>query len=91
MDGIGIGSIITFCIGLAAVVIVGWLLLVPFKVLGKLILNGIIGGIVLILINAVGRLVNFSIGVNPLTALIVGILGVPGVLLLLLLQAIFVL
>ena len=58
----------------------------PFRLIFKLVLNTATGFIMLFLINYVGSFVNISIGVNWLNAVIIGILGVPGVALILLLQ-----
>ena len=60
----------------------------PFKVLMRLLLNGIMGGIVLFLFNLVGGIFNLYLEISPLNAIIVGFLGVPGVILLLIVQMI---
>lgn len=80
--------ILAFIAGLALLYLVGWLLLVPFKVLWKFLFNGIIGGIMLFVINMVGGIFGVTVSINLLTALIAGFLGVPGVVLLLVLQLI---
>ncbi|NLJ81108.1 MAG: SigmaK-factor processing regulatory BofA [Firmicutes bacterium] len=59
----------------------GRLLLIPLKIIFNLIVNAVIGGGILLVINFVGGFWGFAVGVNPITALIVGLLGVPGVLL----------
>ena len=79
-------NILAYLIGLVILYIIGMILVIPIKILIKLLINGIIGGIALILFNLVGTLFGLSIVVNPLNAIIVGILGVPGVILLLILQ-----
>ena len=66
------------------IAIVGMVILVkvfswPLKVLGKLILNGGLGVLLLLLVNFAGQYVGVSIGINAITALIAGFLGVPGV------------
>lgn len=45
----------------------------------KILVNGIFGVILLYLVNLVGTKYNFYIGINVVTALIAGILGIPGV------------
>lgn len=45
----------------------------------KILLNGIFGVVLLYIVNLVGASFNFYIGINIITALIAGILGVPGV------------
>ena len=43
----------------------------------KLVLNTCIGGLMIYIINLVGTLWNFHIGLNYITAIFTGILGVP--------------
>lgn len=84
--GIPFGVVIGYAAGLVLLYMVGWLLLVPLKKLLKFIYNGILGGIILWILNLVGGLINITVAINPITALIVGFLGVPGIILILLLQ-----
>lgn len=84
------GVIIGYAVGLILLYLVGWLLLVPLKMLFKFILNGILGGIILWLLNILGGFIHVTVAINPITALLVGFLGVPGVILILLLQFILV-
>ena len=58
----------------------------PMKLAFKVLLNILIGFIALILINFFGSFIGISIGINWINALIIGLLGVPGVALLLVLQ-----
>ena len=51
----------------------------PFKILWKLIVNGVLGVILLLLVNFVGNYFGISIGINVVTSLIAGFFGVPGV------------
>lgn len=86
--GLGLSSIIAFALGIVALYVIGLLLVVPIRIIIKLVINGIIGGLTLLLVNLVGGLFGLSIGINPITSLIVGFLGVPGVVLLLIIQMI---
>ena len=56
----------------------------PIRFLFKLLFNTILGYIALILINHFGMYVGLSLPITLLRAVIVGFLGVPGVILLLL-------
>ncbi len=56
-----------------------------FKVI-KLIFNSILGAVLIYLINQVGANAGIHIGLNIVTSIFVGILGVPGAILLLLLK-----
>ena len=81
-------TIFSFIIGLILLYIVGLLLVVPIRILIKLLINGLIGGVLLFFFNLVGGIFGLSILINPLNAIIAGFLGVPGVILILILQAI---
>lgn len=82
------GTIGAYLIGLFLLYILGMVLVVPIKILIKLLINGLIGGVVLLLFNLIGGIFNLTIAVNPLNAVIVGFLGIPGVILILILQMI---
>ncbi|SDY99311.1 inhibitor of the pro-sigma K processing machinery [Proteiniborus ethanoligenes] len=84
--GIEISVILAYAGGLILLYFLGWLLIIPIKYLLKLIINGITGGILLLLVNLLGGFVGISVAINPVTALIAGFLGVPGVILLIVLQ-----
>lgn len=73
------GLVIAYAVGLAALYFIGWLLLVPLKFLSKLMLNAVAGGVLLVIMSMVGGFVNLTVTVNVVTALMAGILGVPGV------------
>ncbi len=81
-------AIISFAIGLFLLYIFALLLGVSIKIIIKLLINGLIGGAILLIFNLVGGIFGLSIIINPLNAIIVGFLGVPGVILILILQAI---
>lgn len=68
------------------IIIVGKVFIVPIKIIGKLIMNSILGVVLLYIINLVGALWQFHIGINVITALVVGILGIPGAVLLAILK-----
>jgi len=74
--------ILAWIVGVLIVIAFGKALLLPLKVILKLVINGIIGGIVILLINLVGGPLGFKISLNLISALIAGILGLPGVILL---------
>lgn len=78
--------ILAYGLGLILLYIVGWLLLVPLKIILRFIYNGVIGGISLWILNALGGLIGVTVAINPITALIAGFLGIPGVILILLLN-----
>lgn len=55
----------------------GRIFILPVKSILKLILNSCIGVLMLYLINLVGGFFEFHIGINYITAIFTGILGVP--------------
>lgn len=52
----------------------------------KILLNGIIGMVLLYVTNILGSYLGFSIGINAVTSLIAGFLGIPGVIFLIIFQ-----
>ena len=78
--------IASFAVGLALICLTGYLLLVPMKFLWRLLDGGVLGALALMLVNLVGALFGFSVNVNPFTAMAVGFLGLPGAILVVLLQ-----
>ena len=62
----------------------------PLRLALKLILNTLLGFLALFLLGLTAPLTGFALGLNLFNALIIGILGVPGLVLLVLLQAVFI-
>ncbi len=81
-------NVLYFILGLVLVLFVLKIFGKPIKFLIKIAINTFLGGIVLLIINTLGAGFKIAIGINYLTALIVGILGLPGVILLILLSLI---
>lgn len=73
-----------FAVGIFLIYLVGKLFVMPLRLVFRLIYNGLIGGVMLWVVNLVGSHIGFSIAINPLSALIAGFLGLPGVVLLIL-------
>ncbi|HHU50149.1 MAG: pro-sigmaK processing inhibitor BofA family protein [Caldicoprobacterales bacterium] len=83
---ISLDIILAYALGLVLLYLIGWLLLVPLKLILRFFINAILGGIALWLLNLAGGLIGVTVAINPVTALTVGFLGIPGLLLILLLQ-----
>ena len=79
-------TLAAFGFGLLLLYSLARLLLVPLKLVIKLLYNGILGGLMIGVVNLIGVYFNFYISLNPLNALIAGFLGIPGVILLIVLQ-----
>ena len=62
------------------------LILFPLKKILKLVFNTLIGAAIIYIINLIGASFGFHIGLNIITALVVGILGIPGAILLIILE-----
>lgn len=83
-----INTIITFLACIIFLFIFGKLFIWPFKSILKLIINSVLGGVLIYIINIIGMNFGFHIGLNIGTSLIVGLLGLPGALLLIILKII---
>ena len=70
-------TIITYLACIFFLLIIGRIFILPLKSILKLIGNSIIGGILIFIINIIGNIFNFHIGLNIGTAIVVGILGIP--------------
>lgn len=81
--------IAAYVVGILAIYFIGKMFLMPVRIIWKLIYNGIIGGIMLWIVNFVGASFGFSIGINFISALVAGFLGIPGVVLLILFKVMF--
>ena len=82
--------ILAFLGGLVLLCIILKLLSFSFKTLLKFALNAIIGGALLFLYNMfLATVVGFAIPITWISALVVGILGIPGLLLLVILTIVF--
>jgi len=79
-------AILAYAFGLLLLYVVGRVLIMPLKIVIKLVYNALIGGVILLLLNFIGGYFGLHIALNPVTALVVGFLGVPGVIMLLILQ-----
>lgn len=75
-----------FAVGLGLMCLVGYLLLVPMRFLWRLAAGGVLGALALLLVNAFGALVGLHVEINPFTALAVGFLGLPGAVLVVLMN-----
>ncbi|NLP14348.1 MAG: pro-sigmaK processing inhibitor BofA [Clostridium sp.] len=81
--------VFAYIIGIILLYFSGRFLVTPMKIAVRLIFNAVLGAISLLLINLVGSFFNYHIALNPVTAFIAGILGIPGILLLVVLKQVF--
>ena len=79
-------TIVGYLLGILIVFVVSGVCLKPLKYIARFLINSF-GGILLAMgINAIGAYWGIHIGINPFTALIIGILGIPGVIAVLIAQ-----
>lgn len=71
-------SIITYVACILFLFIFGKVFVVPIKIIWKLIINSVLGGLFIFIINLIGSYFNFHIGLNLITSIFIGILGIPG-------------
>lgn len=81
-------SVITFVACIIFILIFGKIFIWPLKNIVRLIFNSVLGGILISIINIIGSSFNFHIGLNMITSILVGLLGVPGAILLIILKII---
>ena len=68
-----------YALGIVLILLLGFFLVIPLKIVFRLVYNGLIGGIVLWLVNLIGAQFGFVLPITVWTALLVGFLGLPGV------------
>ena len=81
------GTVIGYLLGILIIFISAKIFFAPFKFILKILINSLLGAGILLLINILP--LNIYIGVNAFSALTLGILGVPGLCLLMILQIFF--
>lgn len=72
-----------FIVGLVLLFLIAKIISLPFKILWKLVINAILGGVLLLLFNFIGGFFSVTLAINIWTALIVGFFGIPGIIFLL--------
>ncbi len=80
------GTIITYLACIILLFIFGKIFVLPLTKIFKLVLNSFLGAFLIYIINLIGSHFEFHIGLNIITSIFVGILGIPGAILLILLK-----
>lgn len=81
-----LSTLLAFAVGVMVLCVILKIISFPIRKIIKLVINAIIGGIVLLCVNYFGAAVGFVLTINWLSALIVGVFGVPGVIIVAILQ-----
>ncbi len=89
MEAINFSVVAGYILGMLIIFVVAKIFLTPLKIIFKLILNSALGVILLLFINLFSSLTGIYIGINAITAILLGIFGLPGICLILLLQIFF--
>ena len=71
-------STIIFLACICLLFIIGKIFIVPIKWISKLIFNSVLGGLLIFAINLIGSIWGLHIGLNFFTSIMVGLLGLPG-------------
>lgn len=71
-------NIITYLACICFIFLFGRIFIVPLKKILKIVLNSILGGVVIYMINVIGGIWGFHIGLNFFTSILIGLLGLPG-------------
>ena len=79
-------EVITFLACVIMIFLFGKIFFLPLKSIIKLVLNSILGAFIIYIINLVGAVWGFYIGLNIFTAVFVGLLGIPGAILLVIIK-----
>jgi inhibitor of the pro-sigma K processing machinery len=79
-------SIFAYAIGLVLIFVLCRIFIKPIKWMLHLLVNAAIGGLFLAAVNFAGGFAGITVVISPLSALLAGLLGVPGVFLVILLQ-----
>lgn len=75
-------NIIIYLACICFIFLLGRIFIVPIKTIFKLIVNSALGGVLIYIINLIGGTYGFHIGLNLVTSICIGILGIPGAILL---------
>lgn len=81
-----VSSLLIIAAVVAAAILLIKLITKPIRLVFKILINAAFGFLILFVVNFFGDIVGLSIGVNFINALVAGFLGVPGVILLILIQ-----
>ena len=77
-------NILTFLACICFIFLIGKIFILPIKLTLKLVFNSLLGGLLILAVNFIGEMLKLHIAINIVTCIIVGILGIPGAILLLL-------
>ena len=86
--GIEVGVFLAYAFAVLMVYLCGKFLLIPLRLMGRFLLSSLLGGVALILLNYFGSGWGIFVPVNLATAVIAGVLGLPGMVMLIIFFAV---
>ena len=79
MFGADIGVVLLYAALVMLMFMFIWIIVIPFKLFHKILINIVLGVVCIFVYNIIGHYVHFDIiGINALTGIVIGTLGVPG-------------
>ena len=88
MPEIGVNTVIAVIFGLFVLYYLLRLLAAPARLLLRVLLTGAAGAVVLLVFNLAAGFFGLALGINAATSLIVGFMGLPGLVMLIVVQKI---
>ncbi|MDI6605265.1 MAG: pro-sigmaK processing inhibitor BofA family protein [Thermoanaerobacteraceae bacterium] len=82
-------GILSFIMGIIVLAFLVWLFGISLKILFRFIINSIIGFAFLLIFNFFGAIIGIHLPITILTSFIVGVFGIPGILILIILKYVF--
>lgn len=86
-----VGAVAAYILSAILLLFIGRIFFKPLKSILILVLHSLLGGVGLYIFNLIFKGIGFSIGLNPVTASVCGLFGLPGLVLLILLKLLFAL
>lgn len=84
-----VGAVAAYILSAVLLLVIGRIFFKPLRGLLILVLHSLLGGVGLYIFNLIFMSIGFTIGLNPVTASVCGLFGLPGLVLLVLLKLLF--
>jgi len=82
----GFATVVGYILGVLIVLVLSGICLKPIKTLIKFLINSALGLGIALVINFIGSFWGIHIGINPFSAIALGLFGVPGIIMILIAQ-----
>ena len=84
-----LSSVLMLILAVLVIFVLIKILSAPIRLIFKLLINTAVGFLILFLVNLIGGYFGFSLEMNLINALITGIFGIPGVIVLIIIKLFF--